>query len=81
MLQTAELEKKHTWISEEKHHFGRSGTAYDFEGYSLERGRKEIEERTARKQQLERSINAKAMNMLGTAEEQVNVFATQNFLI
>ncbi|OZC11181.1 RecF/RecN/SMC protein [Onchocerca flexuosa] len=64
------LEKQHSWIMEEKHHFGQTGTAYDFTDYSIEKGQKELEDRTARKHALERSINAKAMNMLGTAEEQ-----------
>uniref|UniRef100_A0A915PWC6 Structural maintenance of chromosomes protein n=1 Tax=Setaria digitata TaxID=48799 RepID=A0A915PWC6_9BILA len=64
------LEKQHNWIMEEKHHFGQTGTAYDFTDYSIEKGQKELEDRTTRKHALERSINAKAMNMLGTAEEQ-----------
>ncbi|KAM3719094.1 Structural maintenance of chromosomes protein [Dirofilaria immitis] len=64
------LEKQHSWIMEEKHHFGQTGTAYDFADYSIEKGQKELEDRIARKHALERSINAKAMNMLGTAEEQ-----------
>uniref|UniRef100_A0A1I8EKE5 Structural maintenance of chromosomes protein n=1 Tax=Wuchereria bancrofti TaxID=6293 RepID=A0A1I8EKE5_WUCBA len=66
----ARLEKQHSWIMEEKHHFGQAGTAYDFTDYSIEKGQKELEDRTTRKHALERSINAKAMNMLGTAEEQ-----------
>ncbi|VDN89119.1 unnamed protein product [Brugia pahangi] len=66
----ARLEKQHSWIMEEKHHFGQAGTAYDFTDYSIEKGHKELEDRTTRKHALERSINAKAMNMLGTAEEQ-----------
>lgn len=70
-LQAARLEKQHSWIVEEKHHFGQTGTAYDFTDYSIEKGQKELEDRTNRKHALERSINAKAMNMLGTAEEQV----------
>ncbi|CAG9531598.1 unnamed protein product [Cercopithifilaria johnstoni] len=66
----ARLEKQHSWIAEEKHHFGQTGTTYDFTDYSLQKGQKELEDRTTRKHALERSINAKAMNMLGTAEEQ-----------
>lgn len=58
---------------EEKHHFGQTGTAYDFTDYSIQKGQKELEDRTTRKHALERSINAKAMNMLGSAEEQVIV--------
>ncbi|KAL3994489.1 RecF/RecN/SMC N terminal domain family protein [Acanthocheilonema viteae] len=66
----ARLEKQHSWIVEEKHHFGQTGTAYDFTDYSIQKGQKELDDRTTRKHALERSINAKAMNMLGTAEEQ-----------
>ncbi|VDK87782.1 unnamed protein product, partial [Litomosoides sigmodontis] len=66
----ARLEKQHSWIMEEKHHFGQIGTTYDFTDYSIQKGQKELDDRTARKHALERSINAKAMNMLGTAEEQ-----------
>lgn len=65
---------------EEKHHFGQTGTAYDFSDYSIQKGQKELEDRTTRKHALERSINAKAMNMLGTAEEQVIIYFFEKLL-
>ncbi|VDD92839.1 unnamed protein product [Enterobius vermicularis] len=68
--QSAHLEKQHKWISDEKRHFGRALSAYDFSNYSMEIGMKALAEKKKRKEFLENTINAKAMHMLGTAEEQ-----------
>lgn len=67
---TAHLEKHHKWINDEKRHFGKVGSTYDFTGYTMDIGMKGLDEKKKRKEFLESTINAKAMHMLGTAEEQ-----------
>ncbi|MFH4975124.1 hypothetical protein AB6A40_001833 [Gnathostoma spinigerum] len=64
------MEKTYRWINEEKVHFGKQNTGYDFTSYSVERGKAEIEEKKSRKMALEKTMNPKAMHMLGSAEEQ-----------
>uniref|UniRef100_A0A0N4UFC7 SMC_N domain-containing protein n=1 Tax=Dracunculus medinensis TaxID=318479 RepID=A0A0N4UFC7_DRAME len=62
-VEDSHLEKKHKWISDEKRHFGRTGTAYDFTNYTIEKGKHELEERLSRKQYLERTINCRQLEL------------------
>ncbi|KAI1727452.1 SMC proteins flexible hinge domain-containing protein [Ditylenchus destructor] len=64
------LEKDHKWIADEKRLFGVAGTPYDFKQYNYDTGKGEIEKAKDRRKELEGMINTKAMNLLGTAEEQ-----------
>ncbi|KAI1711939.1 structural maintenance of chromosomes protein 2 [Ditylenchus destructor] len=64
------LEKDHKWIADEKRLFGVAGTPYDFKQYNYDTGKAEIEKAKDRRKELEGMINTKAMNLLGTAEEQ-----------
>uniref|UniRef100_A0A914IB66 SMC hinge domain-containing protein n=1 Tax=Globodera rostochiensis TaxID=31243 RepID=A0A914IB66_GLORO len=67
-----QLEKTHSWIAEEKQRFGVDGSAYDFRDYSYEIGKRELDERKARTKELLRTVNPKAMDSLGTAENELN---------
>uniref|UniRef100_A0A0N5AQ25 Structural maintenance of chromosomes protein n=1 Tax=Syphacia muris TaxID=451379 RepID=A0A0N5AQ25_9BILA len=64
------LEHRYKWITDEKRHFGKPGSMYDFTEYSMDSGVKALDEKKKRKEFLENTINAKAMHMLGQAEEQ-----------
>lgn len=68
------MEKQHKWILEEKNNFGAPGTLYVFNNYNYDIGKKEIDYLEDRRKELESMINTRAMNLLGTAEEQVNIF-------
>lgn len=75
------MEKKNEWIASEKKNFGKAGTAYDFKDYNYEIGDTQIKEKEKRKETLGTTINAKAMSLLGNAEEKVNqvMFLTKTF--
>ncbi len=70
-MQLIALAKKYKWIDEEKKHFGKEGTGYEFTGCTGERFRKELDANIARKEELGRKVNLKAMHMLASAEDQV----------
>uniref|UniRef100_W6NDZ1 RecF RecN SMC protein domain containing protein n=1 Tax=Haemonchus contortus TaxID=6289 RepID=W6NDZ1_HAECO len=63
--------KAHPWISDEKSHFGKKGTEYDFTGYTQEKASKEIADMKARKNELGKNLNTRAMGVLSQVEEQV----------
>ncbi|XP_050696445.1 structural maintenance of chromosomes protein 2-like [Eriocheir sinensis] len=62
----------HEWIAEDRKFFGKPNTAYDFSTNDpVEAGRK-ITRLEEAKTRLSKSVNMRAMNMLGKAEEQYN---------
>ncbi|ETN74598.1 hypothetical protein NECAME_12867 [Necator americanus] len=63
--------KAHPWINDDKSHFGRKNTEYDFSGYTQEKASKEIADMKARKSELGRNLNTRAMSVLSQVEEQV----------
>lgn len=74
-VQMKQLVKQFTWIEEEKKHFGKAGSSYDFGGtFNPKKSRQELEDKKARKEDLSKKVNMKAMNMLTEAENQVRLF-------
>lgn len=63
--------KEHSWILEERKYFGQVNTAYDFKANDPKATGHRIQKLQERKDKLSKSVNMRAMNMLGKAEEQV----------
>ncbi|KAH8863288.1 Structural maintenance of chromosomes protein 2 [Schistosoma japonicum] len=64
------LLETHPWIHEEKQHFGVENGAYCFTSRDPTETRKRIHSLKERCNRLSRSVNMRAMNMLGNAEKQ-----------
>ena len=62
--------EKYEWIAEERKFFGQSNTAYDFNATDPREAAKRIQKLEGTKDKLEKTVNMRAMNMLGKAEEQ-----------
>lgn len=63
--------EQYDWLAEDRKFFGSENTAYDFKTNDpVEAGRK-ISKLEETKTKLSKSVNMRAMNMLGKAEEQV----------
>ena len=56
---------------DEKRYFGQVNTAYDFKVNDPKESERRIQKLTETKEKLAKSVNMRAMNMLGKAEEQV----------
>ena len=65
MLETYE------WIVDERKQFNQPNTAYDFKVNDPKESERRIQKLTETKEKLAKSVNMRAMNMLGKAEEQV----------
>jgi len=61
----------HAWILDEKRYFGHANTAYDFKTNDPKEAGRRIQKLQDTKDKLSKSVNMRAMNMLGKAEEQV----------
>ena len=61
---------KYEWITEERKFFGQPNTAYDFNATDPKEAAKRIQRLEGTKEKLEKTVNMRAMNMLGKAEEQ-----------
>jgi len=62
--------EEHEWIQEDKKFFGQPNTAYDFKATDPAEAGRRIQKLEANKDKLSKTVNMRAMNMLGTAEEQ-----------
>jgi len=60
------------WIQDDRHFFGHHNTAYDFKATDPAEAGRRIQKLEATKDKLGKSVNMRAMNMLGKAEEQYN---------
>ena len=65
------LLQNYDWIADEKKYFGQQNTAYDFKANDPKEAERRIQKLTDTKEKLSKSVNMRAMNMLGKAEEQV----------
>jgi len=66
------LLEQYEWISEERKFFGQPNTAYDFKATDPQEASRRIKKLEDTKGKLEKTVNMRAMNMLGKAEEQFN---------
>jgi structural maintenance of chromosome 2 len=71
MFQVCALERKYSWITEEKQYFGSAGGSYDFKEKDPHETGKHISKLQEKSDKLSRNINTRAMNLLGKQEEQV----------
>ncbi|KAL4236668.1 Structural maintenance of chromosomes protein 2 [Mactra antiquata] len=62
--------QNYDWIHDEKKYFGKPNTAYDFKVNDPKESERRIQKLTETKDKLAKSVNMRAMNMLGKAEEQ-----------
>jgi len=66
----------HAWILEERKYFGKANTAYDFKANDPKEAARRMHKLQETKDKLSKSVNMRAMNMLGKAEEQVRCLST-----
>ncbi|XP_064624320.1 structural maintenance of chromosomes protein 2-like isoform X2 [Lineus longissimus] len=66
------LVQKYPWIFDEKKYFGQANTAYDFKVNNPKEAAQRLNKLVDSREKLSRSVNMRAMNMLGKAEEQYN---------
>ena len=71
-LQVQQMLEEYDWIRDEKKMFGQANTPYDFTQNNPKEAAKRIQKLREIKEKLGKSVNMRAMNMLGKAEEQVN---------
>jgi len=70
--QVARLLAEHEWIAGDRKFFGQPNTAYDFAANDPQEAGRKIQKLEETKTRLGKSVNMRAMNMLGKAEEQYN---------
>ena len=63
------MEKEHEWIADEKDHFGRANTPYDFKGQNIAECKSSLRNLTERFQGMKKKINPKVMNMIESVEK------------
>ena len=80
-LQVESLLEKNPWIADERKYFGQPNTAYDFNAQDPKEAGKRIEKLEETRDKLQKNVNVRAMNLLGSAEEQVCYLNTFNYLI
>ena len=59
------------WIVDERKFFGQANSSYDFNANDPREANKRMHKLQETKEKLAKSVNMRAMNMLGKAEEQV----------
>jgi len=64
------LIEKYSWIADERKYFGQPNTAYDFSVQDPKEAEKRIQKLSENKEKLSKNVNVRAMNLLGSAEEQ-----------
>ncbi|GFS17315.1 structural maintenance of chromosomes protein 2 [Elysia marginata] len=69
-LEVESLLEKYDWIADEKKYFGQPNTVYDFNEQDPKEAEKRIQKLTETKNKLSKNVNVRAMNLLGSAEEQ-----------
>ena len=65
----AHMEQEHEWIADEKEHFGRANTPYDFQNQNIAECKATLRNLTERSQGMKKKINPKVMNMIDSVEK------------
>ena len=65
---------KYEWIKTERNYFGQVNTAYDFNNNDPKEAAKKVARLEETKEKLGKTVNMRAMNMLGKAEEKVSEY-------
>jgi len=68
----SDMLEEHEWIQDDRKFFGQQNTAYDFKATDPAEAGRRIAKLEGTKEKLAKSVNIRAMNMLGKAEEQYN---------
>lgn len=68
----ADMLDENEWIKDDRKFFGQQNTAYDFKATDPAEAGRRIAKLEGTKDKLAKSVNMRAMNMLGKAEEQYN---------
>ena len=66
------LLEKYDWIADERQFFGQPNSPYDFSVNDPKEAERRIQKLTETKDKLAKNVNMRAMNLLGSAEEQVS---------
>ena len=74
LFKVESLLEKYDWIADEKKYFGQPNTVYDFNTQDPKEAEKRIQKLTETKNKLSKNVNVRAMNLLGSAEEQVRKY-------
>ena len=78
-IQVDQMLVDHTWILEQRKYFGQPNTAYDFKVNDPKEAARRIQKLQETRDKLSKSVNMRAMNMLGKAEEQVIILSFVHF--
>ncbi|RPA87516.1 structural maintenance of chromosomes protein 2, partial [Ascobolus immersus RN42] len=65
----ANMENEYEWIADEKEHFGRRGTPYDFNGVNIAECKSSLKNLNERFAGMKKKINPKVMNMIDSVEK------------
>ncbi|VUZ41372.1 unnamed protein product, partial [Hymenolepis diminuta] len=69
-VKLAQMLESNPWIAEERSNFGVANGVFDFKKRDPTEARQRVAALSERREKLSRTVNMRAMNMLGTAEEQ-----------
>lgn len=70
--QVHEMEKKHSWINEQKEFFGMKDSSYDFESVDMDKSGERLRQLKSAQDKLSKKINKKVMGMIDKAEAENN---------
>jgi len=71
LWQVNEMLNEHDWIQNDRALFGKTGSVYDFEANPPKEAARRREKLKETLERLSRSVNMRAMSLLGKAEEKV----------
>ncbi|CAG8465644.1 10085_t:CDS:10, partial [Dentiscutata heterogama] len=64
-----QMEQNYDWIIQQKHHFGKPNTAYDFMNNNPSECKKMLRQLEEKRNNMRKKINAKVMNMIDSVEK------------